>query len=61
MSEWAIKRSIIIMSNPLHSQETGEINLDSLVAATDGNDDKNRKSEYSGHHSFSVGKFKVFS
>ncbi len=44
------------MSNPLHAQESGELNVDSLVAATGGNDDTNRNSEYSGHHSFSVGK-----
>ena len=44
------------MSNPLHAQESGEFNVDSLVAATGGNDDKNHNSEYSGHHSFSVGK-----
>lgn len=42
------------MSNPLHTQENGEINVDSLVAATGGNDET-RKSDYSGHHSFSVG------
>lgn len=43
------------MSNPLHAQENGEINVDSLVAATGGNDET-RKSDYSGHHSFSVAK-----
>ena len=42
------------MSNPLHAQENGEFNVDTLVAAT-GGDNQNRKSEYSGHHSFSIG------